>query len=394
MNSILTAAIQSLVGLCVIFPFGVAAQTPVHTVPGVIIDWVPASTQQYIGSPSLAFLPDGTFVASHDLFGPGSSKDKTVVFSSSDQGQTWTKISEITGQWWSSLFFHQGSLYLMGTSRENGYAAIRRSADGGKTWTNPTDEKTGLLFGDGRYHTAPVPVVVHHGRIWRAMEDTMGTGNWGDYFHAFMMSAPADADLLDAGNWTASNRLGKDPSYLEGKFGGWLEGNAVATPDGKIVNILRVDHPEYPEKAAIIEISEDGRQAAFDPTTGFIQLPGGAKKFTIRPDAQTSRYITLVNYVPEQYRSTPPPGTRNTLALASSADLKSWKVHSIILQHPDTEKHAFQYVDWLFLGDDLAVVSRTAYDDGVGGAHNYHDANYMTFHKIKNFRSLLDQTIE
>ncbi|MCC6734205.1 MAG: exo-alpha-sialidase, partial [Candidatus Omnitrophica bacterium] len=82
------------------------------------------------------------------------------------------------------------------------------------------------------------------------------------------------------------------------------------------------------------------------------------------------------------------------LALASSADLKSWKVHSIILQHPDTEKHAFQYVDWLFLGDDLAVVSRTAYDDGVGGAHNYHDANYMTFHKIKNFRSLLDQTIE
>jgi len=35
---------------------------------------------------------------------------------------------------------------------------------------------------------------------------------------------------------------------------------------------------------------------------------------------------------------------------------------------------------------ELAV--RTAYDDGGGGAHNAHDANYLTFHRFRNFRRL------
>lgn len=31
---------------------------------------------------------------------------------------------------------------------------------------------------------------------------------------------------------------------------------------------------------------------------------------------------------------------------------------------------------------------RTAWDDDEGGAHNYHDANSLTFHRWKNFRTL------
>lgn len=33
-------------------------------------------------------------------------------------------------------------------------------------------------------------------------------------------------------------------------------------------------------------------------------------------------------------------------------------------------------------------VSRTALDDGIGGAHRGHDANFMTFHRIADFRKL------
>jgi hypothetical protein len=51
-------------------------------------------------------------------------------------------------------------------------------------------------------------------------------------------------------------------------------------------------------------------------------------------------------------------------------------------------KHGFQYVDWLIDGDDIIAACRAAYDDGMGGAHNYHDANYLTFHRIANFRRL------
>ena len=59
-----------------------------------------------------------------------------------------------------------------------------------------------------------------------------------------MMSAPADSDLLEAESWVCTNRLAGDVSWMDGKFNGWLEGNAVVTPDGRLVDILRVDSPE------------------------------------------------------------------------------------------------------------------------------------------------------
>ena len=131
--------------------------------PGIVIDHRPASTRQFVGSPSLAILANGDYVASHDWFGPGSTRNRTVVFASSDRGQTWKQLTEIEGQWWSTLFVHNGALYLMGTSAENGQAVIRRSTDGGHTWTAPLDANSGWLRADGKYHCAPVRVVTHRG---------------------------------------------------------------------------------------------------------------------------------------------------------------------------------------------------------------------------------------
>ena len=358
-------------------------------VPGVVIDHIPASTRCYIGSPSIAVLPDGTYVASHDIFGPGSTSDTTLIFRSEDGGRTWRRCAEIKGQFWSSLFIHRGSLYLMGTSKHHGNVIIRRSEDGGMTWTEPEDRKSGLLLDDARYHTAPVPTVVHEGRLWRAMEDAMGPDGWGRHFRAFVMSAPVDADLLDADSWICSNRLGSDPSWLDGGFGGWLEGNVVVTPEGEVVNILRADHRRLPEKAAVIHVSPDGRKITFDPADGFIDLPGGCKKFTIRYDDRTGLYWSLTNITLEKHKDENIERVRNTVVLISSSDLRDWAVHKIILHHPDTRYHAFQYLDWQFEGEDIIAVARTAYDDGLGGANNQHDANFMTFHRISGFSEML-----
>lgn len=359
-------------------------------VPGVVIDHSPASSRQYIGSPSIAVLPDGSYVASHDFFGPGSSKDVTVVFESKDRGASWEQIATLKGQWWSTLFAHRDALYLIGTSREYGEAVIRRSEDGGRTWTEPADSSSGLLLPGKKYHCAPVPVVEHDGRLWRAMEDAEGPGGWGVHFRAFMMSAPVDADLLNAASWTVTDPIGSDLSWLgdETAFGGWLEGNAVVTPEGEIVNILRVDSKPEPGYAAVIRVGADGRCSSFDPEADFIRFPGGAKKFTIRFDPETGSYWTLTNWVPPRFDLGQPPRTRNTLALARSENLRDWDVRAVVLHHPDVTRHAFQYVDWLFEGDDLIVASRTAFDDGLGGAHNAHDANFMTFHRIERFRDL------
>lgn len=360
--------------------------------PGVVIDHISAATGTYIGSPSLAVLPDGNYIASHDYFGPKStekSKALTAIFRSTDRGQTWKIISQINGQFWSTLFVHRGALYIIGTDKQYGNAIIRRSKDGGVTWTSPENARTGLLRDNGQYHCAPMLVVEHDGRLWRPMERRDPPKGWGKTFCAGMLSVPTDADLLDAKNWTFSNFLEGDTNWLDGAFGGWLEGNAVVTPEGRVIDLLRVETPGYPEKAAIVSISSDGKTASFDPETGFIDFPGGAKKFAIRFDKKSKCYWTLANFVPESAQTKARPSVvRNRLALVRSENLIDWETRCILLQHPDSKRHGFQYVDGQLEGDDMIAVCRTAFEDADGGAHSYHDANYLTFHRIKNFRTL------
>jgi len=343
--------------------------------PGVVIDHSPQTSGQYVGSPGIAILPDGTYLAKMDLFGPKSTENTravTRVFRSADKGSSWSHVTDVNGMYWATIFLHRGALYLVGPEKQYGDLILMRSLDKGRTWTRS-------VLAEGRYHTAPVPVVLHRGRLWRAVETADGPGGWGSQFRALMMSAPAKADLMRRENWTFSNALGRDPKWLDGGFGGWLEGNAVVAPGGRVVNLLRVDHKTL-EKAAWVEVSANGKTASFDPATGFIDFPGGSKKFTIRFDKKSRRYWTLASQGAGS-------STRNKLVLMSSTDLKNWTVHTTLLEHPDRARHGFQYVDWLVEGKDIVFVCRTAFDDVAGGAHNAHDANFLTFHRVTNFRS-------
>ncbi len=359
--------------------------------PGTVIHHSPAALGRYIGSPSLCVLADGGYLASHDLFGPNSNEHVRAggrVYRSDDRGRSWRHLADLDGFFWTGLFVHRGAVHALGTDRHHGRLVIRRSGDGGRTWTTPADASSGVLA-EGEWHTAPVPVVEHGGRLWRAVEDAMGGTRWGERYRARMLSAPLDADLLEAAAWTVSNPVARDPQWLGGKFGGWLEGNAVVTPEGEVVNVLRVDVPALPELAAIVRVSADGKTAGFDPAAGFVAFPGGAKKFTIRKDPAGPGYWALASIVPERFaRAGHPAGIRNTLALLHSPDLRRWEVRCVLLHHPDTRKHGLQYVDWQFEGDDLIAVCRTAWDDAATGAHNAHDANHLTFHRWPGFRAL------
>lgn len=369
----------------------VNAGSPPEKVPGVVIDHIPASTGVYIGSPSIAVLPNGDYVASHDHFGPKTKEHEsalTAVFRSADRGKSWKKVSEIDGAFWSSLFVHHSALYLLGPHKHHGNILIRRSTDGGSTWTTPTSSTTGVLRDNGEYHCAPMPVIEHAGRLWRAFEWRHPPVAWGINYRAGMLSAPVDADLLNAASWTLAEPLPSDRAWNGDDMGAWLEGNAVVTPTGEVVDILRVQTKSSDEKAAIVRVSADGRKMSFDPATGFVNFPGGAKKFTIRFDPKSKLYWSLASIVHERHRTNNPGGTRNTLALTCSPDLTNWTVRCILLYHPEVRKHGFQYVDWQFDGDDIIAANRTAYDDDQGGAHNFHDANFLTFHRIANFRRL------
>lgn len=356
---------------------------------GIVVSHQISDTGQYIGSPSLAILPDGAYVASHDFFGRGSTEwtaAVTHVYRSEDRGRTWRQVARIDRAFWSNLFVHAGSLHLLGTTHHHGLLVIRRSDDGGYTWTDPRDETLGLLTPAGHYHTAPMPMVVHGGRIWRAVEDAGDGGNWGERYNPMIISAPVGSDLLRRDSWTFGTPFMQSRSWLGGEFGGWLEGNVVVTPEGDIANLLRVAYPAG-EKAALATLKRDGRTLEFSPGRDFIDLPGGATKFTVRLD-HDGYYWTLGNKVfPRHARPGDASSVRNTLALLRSTDLRNWELRCIVLYHPDASRHGFQYVDWLFDGPDIVAVSRTAHDDAHGGAKKAHDANFMTFHRLANFRA-------
>lgn len=350
-------------------------------VPGVVLAHSPAESRKYIGSPSLAVLEDGTYLASHDFFGPGTNFDQGAIYRSEDRGETWSHLTDMVGQWWSGLFVHRGDLYTIGTTREYGYAAIRRSTDHGLNWTEPNDLGTGILSTTDRYHCAPMPVLEHNGRLWRAFELAYGKRL---HWPVTVCSASVDADLLSASSWTWA-----DPYHHLWSEGQWIEGNVVIAPDGTLVNILRANvgatagvyEEAQGEFAAMVHISSDGTRLTHNRETDLLNFPGGGVKFTIRYDEISKKYWALGN------KQTHPPAQRNTLVMTSSTDLIHWKIESRLLHHDDPIKHAFQYVDWLFEKDDLIVLSRTAYEDGLDGAHNGHDANYLTFHRACGFRT-------
>lgn len=372
-------------------------------VPGVVINHSPKSSGIYLASPSIAILPNGDYIATHDETGPSSSNSTsgiTQVFRSTDRGLTWSSASSIDGQFWSGLFVQDQDVYILGTRNgSKGDLVIRRSTDGGSTWTTPSRAGSGLLLESPDtygYHTSSVPVVEHNGRIWRAFEDKGNGGGFANHFRVGMMSAPVGSDLLDANNWTFTNVLVRDKDWLDGTepgtnipmegqgFNGWLEGNAVVDRNGHVVNVLRVDVDRgQPEKAAIARVTSP-TTLTFDPGNDIVDMNGAAKKFSIRYHEGTDKYWTVANIVTDanQDTSLTPSSIRNIMAVQSSDDLVTWEIERIIVEDlRDVHNIAFQYMDWQFDDNDIVAVSRTAFPDGLGGADRFHNGNFFTFHR-------------
>ena len=78
---------------------------------------------------------------------------------------------------------------------------------------------------------------------------------------------------------------------------------------------------------------------------------------------------------------------RSRLVLCSSTDLRRWTVEKEAISSNNCFFHGFQYVDWVFDGDDIIAVSRTAFPETRGLPARQHDANFLTFHRISNFRN-------
>jgi hypothetical protein len=356
--------------------FLVSSVLAVEPAPGITVAHSPAETKAFIGSPSLLVLHTGEYLAAHDLFGHKVCSG-SKIYSSLDKGLTWKLQSSIPDQMWSNLFLHHGKLYFMGTQIKKGHLIIRCSEDAGRSWSEPCITTPKGI----RAATAPVTMCISQGRLWRCAEHSEKGFNFAKQFRPFLISAAVDADLMKPESWMMTNIITPNFKWLGSQFGGWLEGNVVDTPNG-LCCLMRVQTIIAKEYMALLTTSANGQQLHFAPQTGFLPVSGGAKKFCVRPDPKGKGYWALTNIIPAGVDAAHPAAIRNTLGLLYSPDLKSWEARATLLHHEGKEQYGFQYPDFQFDGDDLLYLSRTAWHD----ADNYHNANYLTFHRLKNFR--------
>ena len=343
-------------------------------------DEVYSFSGRYLCSPSLVRHPDGYLLASMDLYAPSAPQNLSLIFRSDDNGENWYYLSELMPCFWGKLFVHRGILYMLSCSTEYGDLLIGKSEDGGKTFSAPVTLLRGLggkLKSVG-VHKNPQNMLSYNGRLYETLE----WGSWGntEYYHAAMvMSCDENDDLLNPESWHFTPPVKYDPNWegvAEDGFKGNIEGTLCITPDGRLYNYMRYQTEE--KKILVYRVNTDDPDAPLTYSHA-VDFPGNLSKFMIKYDEESRRYYSIVCR-----RIDAPKTNRNLLSLLSSDDLTCWTVERDLLDHRDADpkKVGFQYVDFLFDGADIIYLCRTAMND----ANNFHNSNYSTFHRIKNFR--------
>lgn len=371
----------------------IATEISVEGVPefGTVIARVPVLRKSGAYNQTFTILPDGSYLAACT----GVGKDKgPVMFISRDKGATWKPHGNYRSSRnmvcnYHNLFVHGNAVYFMGVGPEREGLRICRSDDGGLTWTEARDRSSGLIL-EGKYHTAPVPMLVSGGRIWRACETYPEK-------EPFVISAPVDSDLLEASSWTRTNTVGRGAKEIKGfKFSGSLiEGNMVEAPSGEVINLIRTNSTKTSGFATRLHVAGTD-SLYFNPSSDWVEMPGGGKKFTVRRDPVGEMYWALTN--PDSEETAYNAGIyskgmshsleRNRLVLVCSADLVNWMEVKTVLYDPDPFFHGFQYADWDFDGEDIVGVVRVGAPERRGLPTRQHDSNMMCFIRIPNFRNL------
>ena len=360
-------------------------------VPGRVIAYLHPADESFadsgraIGSPSICRAPDGSLIAAHDIFSRNAGQNLTHVYRSEDEGETWQFAASVRPCFWGSLFTHHEKLYLLGTTTEYGALVLYESSDSGQHWRGPVQLLAGGSRETGGPHKAPVPVLEAAGRLWCSVE----YGSWSIGRHdPGAVSADVESDLMDPSAWQCTGFMPYDPSQvqeIEGTPTGTIEGNVLETPDGRLIDLLRCQTINCkPQYGKAYQIALDPQQPSalprFDRTVDF---PGNLSKFFIRRSPADGRYYAMSNRV-----TTDTLAQRNILTLSVSDDLIHWEIRRDILNYADNcfaedeSQVGFQYPSFIVDGEDLLAVVRTA----VNGARNFHDANYLTFHRIRNYR--------
>jgi hypothetical protein len=347
------------------------------------------SSSGLIVDPSICVLPNGNMMA----LAKGVTGTKKQ-FRSTDGGLTWQGFGPDNIQIrFATPFTHNGVLYMLSSFDYGGANGIfiRKSLDNGTTWEMYNGNNYVVLNStvlNGALN-CPSPVVVSNGRIWRAM----GDNGPDDAPNLGFMSASVNADLMNPSNWTFSNTIVRASSV--GRIGGILkpfEPCAVATRNG-FPAILSRTRPASGRNGDAVPIyrSTSATNLTFNQND-VIDFPGALVKFCVQYDPVSDRYWAMSNRTEVEDIGTGDviPENRRTLVLMSSIDLIDWKVEHVMAQGEEEKFHGYQYPFFVIEGNDLITAVRTSGESENGLPIRSHDANYLTFHRVTNFRNFLN----
>jgi hypothetical protein len=165
-----------------------------------------------------------------------------------------------------------------------------------------------------------------------------------------------------------------------------------------VTHRTRIDGYATAGLTAICDLNDSGEEMKLN-FTQFYPMPGAQNKFSIIYDKKSDLFWTPVNIPTDNQNSTGwdkelwgrgflggPGNERRILMLQYSRDCLNWFHAGCIAAWP-SPMHSFSYAAPLVDGDDLLILSRTC-APGKETTRNNHDTNLVTFHRVRNFRSL------
>ena len=376
----------------------------------VVIAESPAPDSVFLYTPGIVEGFDGRLIVSVDYGGPGTSVldgarsdfgdykpgNQIRVLLSDDNGKTWRETSARIPMMHETLFKAGTSLYMIGHS---GRLLITRSDDNGETWSDPS-----VLCPEPRWHQSCTPVDIHDGKVTLVYEKWVSDGHPWPGVGPVLMQAKVDDDLTEASSWKFSDLYNPDedmeasrPSGIPltdpGKAG-ILETNVIRVyneknpfydPSGKSVVLMMRASVGLPDIGVMMRGVEkpDGSLAVEKLTKNgremyFAHIPGADLKFYVVYDPESRLYWLLHSQMDGRMNY------RRRLALSYSPDLLKWTLAGLVAVGP-ADNAARHYASMIIHGDDLLIVSRS----GDERARNSHDGNLVTFHRVKDFRSLI-----
>ena len=339
------------------------------------------------------------------------------VFASDDGGATWTEKKQVS-MLLMRPFVAGNSLYVIGASSDLG---IMRSLDQGETWSDVTHFSSGEIW-----HQAPSNVWYKGDYVYLAFErETDHSHGWPmDGNAPVLMRGNVQDDLTKRENWTFASKLVFNREIDEDQIPewgipfqpsaarvGWLETNVVQLlkpddvffdPTGHTFHLFMRTSTGHSWTGAILKVveKEDGSmETLFEHAPSgkrmvFTHIPGGGcSKFHLLFDDKTRTYWLLTNQftdsMADQRRMSANESAgydRSRLALYYSYNCFDWLFAGIVACGK-TRRQARSYASMVMDGEDLLVLSRSGDENALNG----HETNMITFHRVRDFRALIDE---